>query len=54
MSDTQQPIEVDRAGEVCGETYDHDIDPRDYEDAPEGPWTCRRPECGAEIWEEDL
>jgi hypothetical protein len=36
--------------EICGETYDHDIPSRDYEDSPEGPWTCRR--CGAEIWPE--
>jgi hypothetical protein len=36
------------AEEICGETYDHDID---YEDSPEGPWTCRR--CDAEIWPEE-
>jgi hypothetical protein len=54
MSDTRQPAEEDERGqEVCGEAYDHDIPARDYEDFPEGPWTCRRSECGAEIWPEE-
>lgn len=53
MADTR-PVEDERAQEVCGDTYDHDIDPRDYEELPEGPWTCRRPECGAELWPDEL
>jgi hypothetical protein len=36
----------------CGESYDHDIREQDCLDAPEGPWVCRRPECGAEIYPE--
>lgn len=35
---------------VCGYSYDHDVDPRDVEDHPTGPWVCQRPECGAELW----
>ena len=51
MSDTQ-PVEVeDDRTEICGDTYDHDIDPRAYEDTPEGPWECCR--CYAEIWPEE-
>ncbi len=38
---------------VCGESYDHDIDPRDVADYPTGPWVCRRPECGAELFGDD-
>jgi hypothetical protein len=36
--------------EICGDTYEHDIPARDFEDAPEGPWVCRR--CDAELWPE--
>lgn len=43
--------ESERDTEICGDTYDHDIDPRAYEDSPEGPWECRR--CYAEIWPEE-
>lgn len=39
-------------GPGCGESYDHDIREQDYLDAPEGPWVCRRPECGAELYPE--
>jgi hypothetical protein len=38
---------------VCGESYDHDIDPDDIDENPEGPWVCRNSECGAELWPEE-
>lgn len=39
-------------GEICGESYDHDI-VIDYE-GPDGiQWHCIRGECGVEVWDEN-
>lgn len=40
---------ADDDNEVCGETYDHDLE-YTYEDEDGYQWMCRR--CGAEGWEE--
>jgi hypothetical protein len=49
LADVSRP-EPESNEEVCGETYDHDIPAEEYEERPEGPWSCRR--CGAEFWED--
>lgn len=43
---------VEDEGEICGESYDHDI-VIDYE-GPDGiQWHCIRGECGVEVWDEN-
>ena len=40
----------DKDGEICGDTYDHDV-VIDHE-GPEGvQWHCARSECGVEMWD---
>lgn len=46
-------MKIELTDEMCGESYDHDFDPADVEEWPEGPWVCRRPECGAEIFPQE-